>query len=200
MVSQSFSIITFLTPPHPPPLPGRSRPTIQSTCDSLLLLSGNPISTTIYLSSSHSILCLCLFNTRWSCPPRIGCLRSDAERFPIDRMERNGKERGYRIGGEEKRGRVDGQAKCFGSKRNRADDLPQTENSRRRMEAESASVECWDFFFFFFMRNCTVLQQNIEPQYLNPFYYRRQLSLALKWWRVNMKSLPMLLCFKYLLW
>ena len=67
-----------------------SRPTIQGTCDSLLLLSGNPITPTIYLSSSHSILCLCLFNTRWSCLPGIGCLRCDAERFPIDGMERMG--------------------------------------------------------------------------------------------------------------
>lgn len=74
--------------------PGSSRPTIQSTCDSLLLLPGYPITPTIYLSSSHSILCLCLFNTRWSCLPGIGCLRCDAERFPIDGMERTGRREG----------------------------------------------------------------------------------------------------------
>ena len=56
---------------------GSRRPTIQSTCDSLLLLSGNPITPAIYLSRSHSILCLCLFNTRWSCLPGIGCLVRD---------------------------------------------------------------------------------------------------------------------------
>lgn len=86
-----------------------SRPTIQGTCDSLLLLSGNPITLTIYLSSSHSILCLCLFNTRWSCLPGIGCLRCDAERFPIDGMERMGtgverwESKGEVIESEEKR-------------------------------------------------------------------------------------------------
>lgn len=50
----------------------------------------------IYLSSSHSILCLCLFNTRRSCLPSIGCLRCDAERFPIDGMERH-REREWRL-------------------------------------------------------------------------------------------------------
>lgn len=88
-VSLCFSIITLRSF-----LSAGSRPTIQSTCDSLLLLSGNPITPTIYLSSSHSILCLCLFNTRWSCLPGIGCLRCDAERFPIDGVERMGRRDG----------------------------------------------------------------------------------------------------------
>lgn len=55
--------------------------------------SGSPITRTISLSASHSILCLCLFNTRWSCLPPTGCLRGDAERFPVDGMERQASER-----------------------------------------------------------------------------------------------------------
>lgn len=151
-------------------LSGSSRPTIQSTCDSLLLLSGNPITPTIYLSSSHSILCLCLFNTRWSCLPGIGCLRCDAERFPIDGMERTGRREGrasggYRIGGEKRRGQVDGRAKCFGPESIGVDYLPQTE--RAQVEWKLKRLQ-WSAGNSFFMRNCTVLHQCIEPQSLNP--------------------------------
>lgn len=154
---------------------GSSRPTIQSTCDSLLLLSGNPITPTIYLSSSHSILCLCLFNTRWSCLPGIGCLRCDAERFPIDGMERMGSREGrarggYRIGGEKRRGQVDGRAKCFGPESIGADYLPQKEMAKVEWKLKRLQ---WSGGNSFFMRNCTVLHQRIEPQYLNRFYYKR---------------------------
>lgn len=132
---------------------GSSRPTIQSTCDSLLLLSGNPITPTIYLSSSHSILCLCLFNTRWSCLPGIGCLMCDAERFPIDGMERMGRRegrvsRGYRIGGEKRRGRT----KCFGPESIEVDYLPQTEMAKVEWKLKRLQ---WSAGNLFFMRNCS---------------------------------------------
>lgn len=155
---------------------GSSRPTIQGTCDSLLLLSGNPITPTIYLSRSHSILCLCLFNTQWSCLPGIGCLRCDAERFPIDGMERIGRREGrvsggFRIEGERRRGRVDGQAKCFGPESIEVDYLPQKETSKVEWKLKGLQ---WRTVNSFFMRNCTVLHQRIEPQCLNLFYYKRQ--------------------------
>lgn len=158
-----------------------SRPTIQSTCDSLLLLSGNPITPTIYLSSSHSILCLCLFNTRWSCLPRIGCLRCDAERFPIDGMEgmgrREGRARakgGYRIVGEKKRGRVDGQAKCFGPESIGADYLPQKEAAKVEWKLKRLQ---WSAGNSFFMWNCPVLHRHIEPS-LNPFRHNRSAKVC----------------------
>lgn len=160
---------------------GSSRPTIRSTCDSLLLLSGNPITPTIYLSSSHSILCLCLFNTRWSCLPGIGCLRCDAERFPIDGMERIGRREGrarggYRIGGEKRRGRVDGRAKCFGPESIWADYLPQKEMTKVEWKLKRLQ---WSAGNSFFMRNCTVLHQRIEPQYLNPLLLQKAIELSI---------------------
>lgn len=107
----------------------------------------------IYLSSSHSILCLCLFNTRWSCLPGIGCLMCDAERFPIDGMERMGRRegrvsRGYRIGGEKRRGRT----KCFGPKSIEVDYLPQTEMAKVEWKLKRLQ---WSAGNLFFMRNCS---------------------------------------------
>lgn len=93
------------------------------TYNSRLLLSGNPIKPTIFLSSQHSILCLCLFNTRWSCLCGIGCLRCDAE--ISNRWE--GERGGYRIEEERRRGPVDGQAKCFGPESIRTDYLLERE-------------------------------------------------------------------------
>lgn len=160
---------------------GSCRPTIRSTCDSLLLLSGNPITPTIYLSSSHSILCLCLFNTRWSCLPGIGCLRCDAERFPIDgmeRMERRERRGGYRIGGEKRRGRVDGRAKCFGPKSIGADYLPPKETARVEWKLKRLQ---WSAGNSFFMRTCAVFSTSRLNQGTSIlFYYKKQLNSTFK--------------------
>lgn len=78
---------------------------------------------------------------------------------------------GYRIGGEKRRGRVDGRAKCFGPESIGADYLPEKETTKVKWKLKRLQ---WSAGNSFFMRNCTVLHQRIEAQYLNPFYYKRQ--------------------------
>ena len=72
---------------------------------------------------------------------------------------------------EKRRGRVDGRAKCFGPESVGADYLPQKEMAKVEWKLKRLQ---WSAGNSFFMRNCTVLHQRIEPQYLNPFYYKRQ--------------------------
>lgn len=77
----------------------------------------------------------------------------DAERFPIDGMERMGRRegrvsRGYRIGGEKRRGRT----KCFGPESIEVDYLPQTEMAKVEWKLKRLQ---WSAENLFFMRNCS---------------------------------------------
>lgn len=132
------------------------------------------LSLTISLSSSHSILCLCLFNTLWSCLPGIGCLRCDFQLMGWRGWSESG---GYGIGGEKRRGRVDGWAKCFGSESIGVNCLLHKETLKVEWKVKGLR---WSAGNSFFMRNCTVLQQRIEPEHLNPFFDKGQQSKALK--------------------
>lgn len=84
---------------------------------------------------------------------------------------------GYRIGGEKRRGQVDGRAKCFGPESIRADYLPQRETDKVEWKLKRLQ---WSTGNSFFRRNCTVLHQRIEPRYLNPFLLQKAIELSIK--------------------
>lgn len=105
---------------------------------------------------------------------------------------------GYRIGGEKRPSRW--ASKVFWSRKHRGrlfttKKTPKVEWKLKRLQ--------WSAGNSFFKRNCTVLHQHIEPQYLKPFYYKRRYSSASKPWAelcsASIKSLPLLLWAKWFL-
>lgn len=122
-------------------------PTIWSTCDSGLPPPGDAIGP----AGLHSILGFCLFNPRRSCLARIGHLRSDAERFPIDGLRRRRAVKELKVKGEE--------AKSMGEQSVLVQTAPGRQftsngNKQGRMELKRLQWRAGDSFF---MRDCTVL-------------------------------------------
>lgn len=170
-VSYGFSVI--IKPPPPPFffLSGSSRPTIQSTCDSLLLLSGNPItrpSTSPAATPFSAYVCLilggvvCLGLGVWCVMLRdfqlMGWRGWEGERGEwVEVIEL-----------EEKR--EEGEQSVLVQKASRW-----TIYHRQRWPKSNGN---WKDFSgvlgIYFSWEIAVLHRCIEPQYLSPFYYKRQ--------------------------
>lgn len=69
---------------------------------------------------------------------------------------------------EEKREEAESMGECFGPESIGADYLPQKKTPKVEWKLKRLQ---WSAGNSFFKRNCTVLHQHIEPQYLKPFYY-----------------------------